>query len=61
MGMLKGWTSVRAQGEVFVIAIGRSSCGDTSEADLKKGWFWGSKGQPLGLPSLSNYDSTLTY
>jgi len=41
MGMLKGWTSVRAQGEVFVIAIGRSSCGDTSEADLKKDWYLG--------------------
>ena len=30
------------------------SCGDTLEADLKKGWLWGSKRQPLGLPILLN-------
>jgi len=35
MGMLKGWTSVRAQGEVFVVAMGSSSCGDTLEAVLR--------------------------
>jgi hypothetical protein len=28
---------------------------------LKKGWLWGSKRQPLGLPSAFNHDSTLTY
>ena len=45
-----GWVLVGAREEVFVIAIGSSCCGDTSEADLKKGWLWGSKRQPLGLP-----------
>ena len=30
-----GWALVGVRGEVFVIAIGSSSCGDTSEADLK--------------------------
>jgi len=39
-----------------------SSCGGTLEGDLKKRLAFGKeKAATDGLPSLSNYDSTLTY
>jgi len=38
---------LRARGEVLVVAIGSSCCGDTLEGDLEKGWYWKKKRQPL--------------
>ena len=34
--------------EVLVVAIGSSSCGDTSEADLKKDWYLGKEKAATG-------------
>ena len=57
--MLGGDFGVR--GEVFVVAIGGSSCGDTSKGVFVKKVGIGNEKAATGLPSSSNYDSTLTY
>ena len=46
-----GWVLLRARGEVFVVAIGSSSCGNTSEGGFgKKVGFGNEKGSHWDCP-----------